>query len=306
MHTNAAYSRLTGIDSHTVVGKPITTLLSIPDNLLAAEGESINSNEAPDVAALEPARGADPFARDLTEQLHAAEAAGRARASRQNRRSVGLERLVAASGFGRLHVIQVHAKPHHMVGKNVTVIQNAQARARSGLISQAREEGSNDASHASSGRFDSGHLRTVKCRSSIAPVVSSPSVMDSIVVTDKEQSAHPKAKRRKVHEQEQHRKHGVSKETVGPPRHHRNIITHYVIQLQPQESAPAAKQGSEASLSSNSTSVEARLLGLTKSELQKQRLAVGAALHVQEPEGPPDDAAGSESSDTVEPVTAIG
>jgi len=303
VHTNAAYSRLTGVDSHAVVGKPITNLLSIPDSLIT-EGESLDSNEAAGASATEI--GTQPPAdRDPTEQLQAAEAAGRARASRQNRRSVGLERLVAASGFGRLHVIHVHAKPHHMVGKSVAVVQNAQARARSSSIGLGREEASNDASIASSTRFNNCQLRTVKCRSSIAPVVSAPSVVESMVVTDKEQSSHGKAKRRKVHEQDMHRKHGISKETTGLTRHNRNVITHYVIQLQPHESE-SAKERSEASLSSNSTSVEARLLGLTKSELQKQRLAVGAALLAHESEGQPDDPVGSESSDTREPVSAIG
>lgn len=31
VHTNAAYSRLSGIDSHTVVGKTISSLLSMPE-----------------------------------------------------------------------------------------------------------------------------------------------------------------------------------------------------------------------------------------------------------------------------------
>jgi len=309
VHTNAAYSRLTGIDSHSVVGKPITALLSIPDNLITDSGTS-NNNEAhqpPD----ETTSAGPAASRDAADQLAAAAAAGRARASQQNQRSVGLERLVAASGFGRLHVMQVHSKPHQMMGKNVTVVQNDSAprpgpRA-GGSLSQNPEDGSNDASLTSSGYENSrrGDVFTLKCRSSIAPVVSTPSAVESFsVVSDRDATAHHNAKRRKVNEHEAHGR--KPKELVNHRRHHinlRQVITHYVIQLQPQEHA--TKQGSEESLSSNSTSVEARLLGLTKVELQKQRLAVGAAL-AQDQEVQPDDGIGSETTDTREPVSAIG
>ena len=37
VHTNAAYCRLSGIDSHAAVGKPISNLLSLPDQQMLVE-----------------------------------------------------------------------------------------------------------------------------------------------------------------------------------------------------------------------------------------------------------------------------
>ena len=91
----------------------------------------------------------------------------------------------------------------------------------------------------------------------------------------------------------------------------RHLITHYVIQLEPFEGG--LKQiGTPDSQSSTSTTVEANILGLTKSELRRQRLRMAplAQGHVddsvrQQGEDNDEDIE-SESSDPKEPVTAIG
>jgi hypothetical protein len=43
----------------------------------------------------------------------AAAAAGQARANSNEMQDIHLERLIAASGFGHIHIMNVLAKPHH-------------------------------------------------------------------------------------------------------------------------------------------------------------------------------------------------
>jgi hypothetical protein len=140
VYTNAAYCRLSGIDSHSAVGKPISSLLSIPDqDILAAVGANQES-ELPENSTVAEAKAREESLQDQNSIFPpssqndttarnpnhaAAEAAGRARAaaSREDNTDMCLERLVAASGFGRCHVINVLAKPHHMLGRNVSVMK---------------------------------------------------------------------------------------------------------------------------------------------------------------------------------------
>ena len=86
----------------------------------------------------------------------------------------------------------------------------------------------------------------------------------------------------------QHRNNSLPPEEVSATTHHRNkayqplqFVTHFVIQLQAQ--GEETNEGSMASLSSNSASVEARLLGLSKEQVQQQRNAV----EIQVPPLPP-------------------
>ena len=297
VHTNAAYCRLTGIDSHKVVGKPIRALLSVPEEGLSAmQGFQDESSEA---------------AAGNNSELAAAAAAGRARASQQNRQSVELERMVASSGFGHLHTLRVHAKQHHLVGKNVSFIPDGTPRVAAAAAANAgvRDEGSHDTSLT--GSFE-GHP-FIRCQTSVAPVVSSVTCLESMVVSDREGSIHQKAKRRKLHgapEAEAQRKphaHAPKESTTSHRKHALPLrTTHFIIQLQPLVSG---KQGSEESLSSNSTSVEARLLGISKAELLAQRQTVHtskAILHESDALQADDDAAASESTGTREPVSTVG
>jgi len=85
VHANAAFTRLTGVDSHEVNGRSISNLFSIPHPITVRAS----------------AHGG---------ALQAAAAAGRARAQDE---AVGMnvERLVAAKGFDDYHTIMVAAKP---------------------------------------------------------------------------------------------------------------------------------------------------------------------------------------------------
>lgn len=298
VHTNAAYCRLTGLDSHKVVGRPVRTLLSLPDGTQIQESQDEMSETA-----------------DATSDQVVTSAAGtRPTSSKASRHVSSVERLVVSSGLGHLHSILVHTRPHHMLGKNVSFFQDvvprgasANENGRSG--NQGLGSGSPDNSLA--GSHDGPPI--IHCTASIAPVVSTNTGLETMIVSDREgHSTHPKAKRRKLHSNDQdgHRKSPASKDPVHAHRIRHGphqTITHYVIQLQHQEQ-PVGKPESEASLSSNSTSVEARLLGLSKTELLGHRKAVQSAKRSDSEVLADNDAADSQSQSTgtEEPIAAVG
>ena len=87
VHANAAFTRLTGVDSHEVNGRSVSNLFSMPH-------QALGQNNGNEVAA----------------QSHQAVAsAGRARTQDE---SVGMnvDRLVVANGFDDYHIINVAAK----------------------------------------------------------------------------------------------------------------------------------------------------------------------------------------------------
>jgi hypothetical protein len=157
---------------------------------------------------------------------------------------------------------------------------------------------------------------------SVSPVVSSPEPFNVAVATDKDQDDHHrKTKRRKHHHHSdslqsasnahhQHRRIFLTREVSMHRKRH--LITHYVIQLEPFEGA-FRKLGGVDSHSSTSTTVEAHILGLTKSELRRQRMrtttqvaAPAPADGTDRPQDDEDDEMESEPSEPREPVTAIG
>lgn len=272
MHTNAAYSRLTGLDSHLVVGKGIATLLSVP----AQESEPSPQDEQESVQQ----DGNPSNANDLV----AAAAAGRARAqgSKPNTPDVSLSRVIVSCGNGHVNPVLVASKPHQMVGRNVSIVKEA---GNTSPAAGTRDEGASNGTSLTS--HDDG--RFLSCRMSIAPVTaasSSNSYMDIAAVTDKDGDMQ-QGKRQKhdcLSQDAGHRGQEGREVSVHHRRHlHRPRVTHYVIQVQLQDGKPG-KHESLDSLSSNSTSVEARLHGLSKAELEAQRLAVQVPLAHEEPQ----------------------
>jgi hypothetical protein len=323
---------LTGVDSHVAVGKPISSLLSIPEGELVADvAASVGSNPTQNPVAASAKVAGDEMDLDQNQVLpadtHMGGAAGshgypivdpanRARTalpSRQENTEMCLERLVAASGFGRCHVINVRTKPRQMVARNIAIMKPS-----TGAVTRSREEG------GVGGMMTSGHdasFNILPCGMSVSPVVSSPEAFNVAVVTDKDQeSYHHKAKRRKHHHHNdsqqssavghhQHRRNHMLREVYMHRRRH--LITHYVIQLESFEGG-FRQNGAADSQSSTSTTVEANILGLTKSELRRQRLRTAPQLHAHADESvrqqgeENDDEGESESTDPKEPVTAIG
>lgn len=242
-------------------------------------------------------------------ELGAAAEAGRARAeaSEPDAIKIGLDRLVLSCGFGRLHRVQALTKTHQMVGRNVAIIKDATPLGGTALSTRnGGDAGSNGTSSANS--FDRS-TNQVLCQISIAPVVSASSPMDTSTVLDSMDSEMHKSKRRKHHglEQEHHRLNDKGNEVyVHHRRHpHRQLVTHYVLQLEELDGKPS-KNESLDSLSSNSVSVEARLVGLTRAELENQSLAANLPPAHEEPDIPDDVEDEGESIGPIKPVAAIG
>jgi hypothetical protein len=297
VHTNAAYCRLTGLDSHKVVRKPVRILLSLPAGapIQASQDEMSETAEA------------------KSEQVVTSTAGSRPTSSKPSRHVSSVERLVVSSGLGHLHSVLVHTRPHHMLGKNVSffhdVVPRGASAGENGRIGNlGLGAGSPDTSLTGSNEGQP----IIQCTASIAPVVSTNTGLETMIVSDRE--GHSKSKRRKFHanDQDGHKKLPASKDPVHAHRMRHapyQTVTHYVIQLQHQE-LPAGKAESEASLSSNSTSVEARLLGLSKRELLGHRKALQTGKRAQdESEVMADNDAAdsqSQSTGTEEPISAVG
>ena len=104
VHSNAAFCRLTGIDSHTVEGKPVSSILSVKPGEIP---------EWPVVATYPPIEDNN----NNTEH-------------QQQSPGTDLERLLVTCGYGHLHVVQVQTQANNnnnnthggrMVGRNVIV-----------------------------------------------------------------------------------------------------------------------------------------------------------------------------------------
>jgi hypothetical protein len=87
VHTNAAYGRWTGLDSHLLVGQPIANLVSLPEP--PASRSTVEANGASRLDGVVVV-GALPSRHD---QGH--------------HQAMLLDRLIVASGFGRVHEVRV-------------------------------------------------------------------------------------------------------------------------------------------------------------------------------------------------------
>ena len=356
MHTNAAYTRLTGIDAHAAVGKPVSALLAVQGQHSingATDGGATENQDATlggerlnqfHINQNETVTTGSPIVLQSQGQgqSHAeAEEAGRARAAQASQNeggNVNLERLVAVCGFGKYHVLHARARPHQMVGRNVTFVN------RSGPLNGGLNPGVAPSSLAADGmrRLDTGSSDTsltsyfegpfdsLKCRASISPIISD--TIDSAVVTDTNQDPYcQKSKRRKLHHHVNgsadqqastatawsgghHHHHPrrihASKDSQLPKRY-QHYVTHYAIQLELFDDSKELND--KGSMSSSSISYEANLLGLTKEELRRQRQAAQAGERGTSQEESEqrlrqdeDFEMASETTEGTAPVTAVG
>jgi hypothetical protein len=247
IHTNAAFCRLTGIDSHIVVGKPIGYMLSLPPKTQATDGVEPNNNNA---------------------SVHS-----------NTPSDIGLERLVAVSGFGQYQILNVRSKQQQVLGRSVSFLNTGQ----SSVGAVRKRDDSYNASPSTDAQYT--HLT---CRAAIAPIVST-----NTYCTFDRKKALPGA------------------DFLNNKRNHTvPLVTHYVIQLQPAAEETVGKAESIGSLSTNSNIGQAHLMGLSRADVQRQRIAAGLHYH----ENPPpiafqslsEEGSTAESSTTKVPVTAVG
>ena len=298
VHTNAAYTRLTGIDAHAAVGKPVSALLSVQGPPEAANQVTIGQNiEHRPIQVQEVEVTSD----GVTEAT-----------------SMNLERLVAACGFGKFHLLYAKAKNHQMLGRNVAFITRDGIAAS--LPPSAGRNGTGSTIASISGQEDTNYIticdppfEAVKCRSSLSPVISD--TTDATAVTDNNQETHShKGKRRKSHHHGNVEQQGPANgiyysvrpqwgSTI-PKRIPEGVVTHYAIQLELFDESKELN----GSNSLSSTSAAAGLLRLNKEQLRQQREAV---LAVQDEEAelrqPNDEDVASETTEgVIEAVTAVG
>ena len=273
IYANAAYIRLSGIDSHSAVGNHITSFLSLPSQQLSkpdyAEKKPSPENSTVKVNQAEKFQGTTDHNEIATDSKNhfAVEAAGRARAvaSIDDNITDELEKLIVASGYGKLIKVNVRCKPHNMLGCNVKVFKSMVSMKRN------QEAGSDGSSLTSS--FD-GPYDFVACTMTISPVVSSPDIyMTNTQVTTKERKgenhqnkARRNEKETEVHQQKSKRRkhHHTMNEIIHNRK--RQVISHFVIQLKPHEGDPKHDDAERGSHSTLSSGVEAGVLGSTKTE----------------------------------------
>ncbi len=265
VHANAAYSRLTGLDAHEVVGKSVNFLLALPESASDELERNAQLNHERPTTQNTPVEPGGP-----TEPAFA----GRATSEMQHKdsgRFETVERLIVSCGFGHIQFINALAvNRHQMVGCNVSFLSQSIDDAKENQ--SEKDEGSKPTNAL---RNDVVDKQIIPCRTAIAPIVSSQIPAESIVPTDLD------TKRRKQH-------HNGTSENVNaksitlkdPPGQHRrqhppHVITHYIIQLERLAAGGVKQLSVDDSISSNSTSVEARLVGLSKTALLQQKAAVG-------------------------------
>ena len=198
-----------------------------------------------------------------------------------------MDRLVACSGFGRLHVVQVTLSNNN----NNTATAKPQRRQKQSirkLTKKALEEvlptslslchrQDDDESNATSLTNSCSAGPFLKCWASIAPIIS-PSTTSATITDrprlggggddDRGEEHHPKgsqpssgsAKKRKDVEASPRR---GGEETEPSSSSRQQVVTHYVVQLDPHEGMP--KCGSSESLSSSDN------MGLSKADNEQEQ-----------------------------------
>ena len=297
VHTNAAFARLTGIDSHQAVGQTISSLLSLPEGYHSQETQPQPAEDE-----------SNPQGSDVSSN----------EANQSRYKAFALERLLATSGHGKIILLRVVSKLHQMVGRSVTITKEVSDTAKPGSLAHNKGEQAGQDGSVSSSRKEALQQKT--CRAAIAPIVSVSAYMPRASINvEREYFEQPKPKRRKSHSQEsedstlsqfmpkdhKQRPPSPSRDTKkSPPK---LIVTHYLIQLEDAGAKSANNLSTMESLSSNSTSVEARLVGLSKEEYQNQkRAASGPQEKHQDSQEPADDEGGNSESTVPEHVTALG
>eukprot|EP00977_Amphora_coffeiformis_P008321 scaffold1879_cov178-Amphora_coffeaeformis.AAC.10 len=303
VHTNAAFARLTGIDSHQAVGQPISSMVMLPERPQTQHSQQQAAQDE-----------SNPQASDTSSTEMVDSPA----------KMFELERLIATSGHGKIQLLKVLSRQHQMVGRSVTITkevpesgkQDGSTRHKDGSV---RQDGSKSSSKSSG-----FHCKT--CKASIAPIVSVSAYMPNASAGAEKDIEPPKQKRRRSHSQGNEEVPALSTPTMpeGPAKDHKTrppspnkdhkknpsrlVVTHYIIQLEDANTKSGNNHLSMESLSSNSTSVEARLIGLSKEMYKNQKIAAsGIHQELQDTPGQPEEEGeGSESTVVPEHVSAMG
>lgn len=266
VHTNAAYCRMTGTDSHDLVGKRLSELLAL-DNCAGSISDYDQQLQQGDN---------QPLASE--DELQAVK-------MKAMSMYLSLEHLVATCGFGQVSNVKAKTNFGHQVdGKDVTVAISATTRS-------ANVEGriSKDDNHSLTSTTDDGRDRQqIVCRVAIAPIVSTGTSSNrSIVAVGREYELAVKEYCQKYHRVDTSDEHKQNpsphmqacfSDTVSENLYRKNhqqpfsLVTHFLIQVQPI--SVECDQSSQTLISSNIASVEAPMLVMSEGNVESQRDAV--------------------------------
>jgi len=313
VHTNAAFTKLSGVDSHAIIGKPVSQIISIPEVNPNKESDSSISDNTNNKDAMSSLSGSVECNGQNDSSMATAGGTNEARQD-QEMPDVGnngefrneapqpvlpsglkIDRLIVARGYCHVHNVHVIYVPHHsnsLEGKEVNIIEG------NGGQKQRKTDESK-----------------ILCRMGVSPVVSGAAQHEG-GANDKNNRSGGACNNRRKH---RHGSQGKSTE-----RNHKSsipvelgIIKHFLIQLEPVDGPRTLRSRSSFSSSATDTTLEAQLMGITKTELLARRCRLESrqppedAEVQQEYEADPDimqevDESQDENSSSMEPVATCG
>ena len=272
VHVNAAFTSLCGIQSYTAIGTPVASIVSLPDAnaSLPKESDSSSSDGTNNKDAMSSLSGSvdqDNNSQNNNSIMAIANVGGMQRGAEAGAAAPGAEntnlmqnggmglridRLIVARGYGHIHDVEVLSVPQNH-SRHSHAIEGSEVKFVEGNI------GNNPSAANHRKKGDSKIL----CRMSVSPVISTippdhsrhyPHTYGNsgcgADATHSLQSSIGNGKRRKT-------------------RPELNSVKHYLIQLEAVDGPRLLMSGS--SHSATDTTMEARLLGITKSEVHARR-----------------------------------
>lgn len=302
IYTNAAYSRLCGIDSHNAVGKHLSNLLSLPVKQSSQQELQNQCTAAQNSVSNEPFIRRDKSSQrnlhsEVSKNHIAAAAAGRARAaaSKNDNIEIGIGTLFVAGSYHKQNKVNVRCN-----------LSGVAENSTKSFKSKVEEEGSNEGSSLTSNTGSAYNM--LECIVSISPVMSSPDAYAAAVIPDQEKQGdihnrrnisenecrdcsqqQKKAKKRKHHH------HSQPVNQIYQSHGKQQVISHYLIQMESFDSylkANAATKDGLVSLKSGES--------LNKSENYDNKVASGNHNHRE------NDIESFGSSSNYKSIAAIG
>ena len=239
VHINAAFTNLCGIQSSSIIGRPVATFISLPSS---KEGESSGSEHANSRDKMSSLSGsADDTGRNGSngsrQEGDAATSTGEG--NFQNLPSppsdLRIDRLIVARGYGHIHnvVLECHRISHCSIeGSEVKFIEgNSPSKSRKKTNPK------------------------LLCRMSVSPVVSSSARTVSGSPEIQPDKGTDSGNKRRKH------KH--------PPE--LQSVKHYLIQMEAVDGPHSLVSGSSFASCATDTTLEAQLLGITKAEFHARQ-----------------------------------
>jgi len=262
VHVNAAFTSLCGIQSSVAIGTPVASIVSLPDINAAnnKESDSSGSGSAGSKDAMSSLSGSADgnnsnmaianLAGDRAHQGGGASALEGVAADNNHLQNGGggvglrIDRLIVARGYGHIHDVEVQSVPQHHAHKHT--IEGSEVKFIEGKNGPAAKRKKKDYSK-------------IRCRMSVSPVIS---------------AAHLDPHGRHHH----HGGGGQYVDTNSCSLNKRrkikdgfNSVNHYLIQLEAIDGPRLLVSRSSYTSSSTDTTMEARLMGITKTEVYARR-----------------------------------